>query len=151
MASASPEIKSDGTCAVQELGVQFKCDPHWSTESTGTSGHGLVVASADPLVTIGWKKFDQSIRFVGQLNKIFFEKIGLYQDGFGTERVNFAGHDAVLVKGYEKERPDAEHRDYFYLFNDQLVSVSFTLSPKEDWDKGKGLIQKIKDSFTPMP
>lgn len=139
------------TFKMQDWGVQFMCDLKWKVINAETPAQAQIILSEEPLVTIDWKKFDQNIRFLAQLNKFFFEDTGLYAQGFSTEKVDFAGHDAVLVKGYDKNLPDAQRRDYFYLHDNKLVSISFTLSPKDEWDQGKEIIEEVKESFAAMP
>ncbi len=135
-------------CTMKDWGIEFPCDMKWMANTEDEPGNIKFILSQEPLITFGWKRFDQDIHFLGQLNNIFFEKIGFYQNGFGTERVNLAGYDAVLVKGYSAEIPDTQQRDYFYLHNNKLVGVSFTLSPADKWEEGKLLIQKVKNSFS---
>lgn len=144
-------VDSVHTCKMKDLGVQFMCDLNWKVINEGRPEEAEIILSQDPLITIGWKKFSQNIKFLAQLNKFFFEETGQYQNGFSTEKVNFAGHNAVLVKGYDKLSPQAQRRDYFYLHGDQLVSISFSISPKEKWEEGKVIIQEVKNSFAALP
>src|SRR3989338_4022312 len=135
------------TCSLKNWGVAFKCDLKWNVSEDDEPGKMDVIIFEDPLVTVGWKKFDKNVLYLSQLNRFFFEKLGLYEDGFSLENVRFADHDAVLVKGFSADTPDTQRRDYFYLHNEKMVSIFFTLSPKEKWEGGKSLIQEVKNSF----
>ena len=85
-----------------------------------------------------------------QLNKDFFEKTGLYSKGFVTEPLQFAGRDAILVKGYDAQTPDVQRRDYYYLHNGKLVSVSFKMADDKD-NAGKKIFQQVKNTFAALP
>ena len=135
---------------MQDWGVEFKCDLNWEGVNSAHPERAPILLSKTPLVTLNWEKFDRNVRFLGQLNKFFFEKTGLYEPGFVMENVRFAGYNAIAVKGFDQRLADTERRDYFYIYDNQLISVSFRLFPKDQWDKGKFLVQEVKNSFAPI-
>jgi len=138
------------TCQMKDWGVQFACD--LSLEVIDKNQEVIqVVLSKDPMVTLSWERFNNNVRFLGQLNRFFFEKFDFYQDGFKTESVQFAGHQAVLVKGYAKQQPDVQTRDYYYLYGDKLFGVFFRLSSIDKLGAGELVVKKAKDSFSGLP
>ncbi|MCA9401117.1 MAG: hypothetical protein KC713_05785 [Candidatus Omnitrophica bacterium] len=143
------EVSKVQTCKMKNLGVQFTCNLSWKVINE-ESGDGVIVLSDDPLVTLTWKQMEHKIRFLGQLNTMFFEKLGAYENGFRTEKVDFAGFQAVMVKGYTNGQSDAQVRDFYFVKDDQLVNVSFSLSPKERWDDGKFLIEEVRNTFAKL-
>lgn len=138
------------TCDMAEWGVSFKCDEKWVVQREAHPDQPEIEIYQDPRVVMSWKKLDANVRFLGQLNDLFFEKTSLYKEGFRTERVKFAGREAVLVKGLASEDPQTQRRDYFYLNGDKLVSISFAVSPEDKWDEGKLVIQEVKNTFSPL-
>jgi hypothetical protein len=140
--------KEDSYCVVHELGIRFACDHTWSKNSAGEASS--LILSKDPLVTLTWGKLNGNIHFLGQLSKFFFEELGRYRTGFVTENVHFAGYNAVAVKGYDIHQPDTQRRDYFYLYDNQLVNVSFTLADNDKLNEGKFLVKEVASTFSPI-
>lgn len=138
------------TCDMADWGVSFKCDEKWVVQREAHPETPEIEIYQDPRVIMSWNKLDANVRFLGQLNDLFFEKTSLYREGFKTERVKFAGHEAVLVKGLASEDPQTQRRDYFYLNGGKLVSISFAVSPEDKWDEGKLVIQEVKNTFSPL-
>ncbi len=141
-----PAVGDKPMCQLKQLGLQFLCDPLWPVISSA-SGVDRIVIERDPLITMGITKLDKKHRFLSQLNKIFFEKTGLYKDGFRTENVVFAGHKAVLVKALSTFSDSAQIRDYFYIYDGATVHISFML-PETEWSKEDSKkLQEITQGF----
>ncbi len=134
------------TCQMKKWDLQFPCDLTWEVDKA--KGNTQLVIAKDPVVTLSWYEFNKQIHFLTQLNHFFFEKFDFYGDNFQTERVTFAGHDAILVKGNSKDEPDVERRDYYYLEDNKLLGIFFKVSPSEKWEQGKWIIKRVKDSFS---
>ncbi len=134
-------------CRMKDWGVQFTCDVNWEVMDRNTDLLKIVL-SKDPLVTVSLKRFDEPVHFLNQLNTLFMEKNGRYKNGYQTERVKFAGYDAILVKGYSTDEAQTQLRDYYYLHNNRLYGVYFRLSPQERWEEGKLIIKEMKENFS---
>ena len=137
-------------CPMKDWGVEFTCDQDWDVSPETAGELNPLVVSQDPLLTLSGEKFDRNIRYLMQLNRLFFENTGHYKNGFVTENADFAGYKAILVKGYDAQLPDIQRRDYFYLYNDKLLSVSFKISDNKD-QEGKMILQEVKNSFRALP
>ncbi len=144
--------KKDGAqvCQMKEWGVQFVCNTKWQVLDKNKELYKIVL-NKDPLVTVSLKRFSEPVHFLSQLNHPFMEKMDAYQDGFQMEKVQFAGYDAMLVKGYSKEQADTQLRDYFYIHDNKLFGIFFRLSPQERWEEGKLVIKEMKDNFSRIP
>ena len=136
-------------CRMKEWDVQFKCDLTWEILDKEKENFRLVL-SKDPMVTVSWQKFDKKLHFFNQMNRMFFEAFNLYQDGFQMENVKFSDHDAILVKGFSKQEPAVEMRDYYYLYGDKLLGVFFRLEPGNKSDNGKLIMKQVKDTFAKL-
>ena len=136
-------------CQLEQIGVQFLCDPAWDVVPYA-GGIDRIIVQEQPLIALGIDKLDKKYRFLAQLNSLAFEKMGFYKDGFKTERVSFAGHEAVLVKAYSALKDSTQRRDYFYIYEGNTVHISFSLED-EEWAKGdQNYLKVITDSFQKM-
>lgn len=137
------------TCKMEEFGVEYNCNLNWKVQ-VDKMGRKRLLVLEDPMVTLNFNIIDMHVKFLDQISRITLEKFGFYQEGFRTEKVNFAGQKAILVKGFDQENEQAQRRDYFYIHEGQLVWVNFSLEPKDRWNDGKGVIQEIKESFVAL-
>ena len=133
-------------CEIQEMGIQFACDPNWKVIPS-EEGIERVIIENKPLITLALNKFDKKFQFLGQLNKPFLENTGLYREDFQTERVKFAGYDAILVKAYSAFNEETQRRDYYYIHNNEAVHISFML-PNTSWNSDtQSKLQDITRTF----
>ena len=133
-------------CQMQHLGLQFECNPNWRT-ITSEKGAERFVVTEEPLITFSINELEKPYRFLGQLNTITLSQMGLYQDGFKIEKVQFAGHNALLVKALAHADSSTQQRDYFYIHNGTTVRISFML-PDTEWSAEDRIkLQEITKSF----
>ena len=125
-------------CKIKDMGIQFLCDLNQEV-IMAEDGVERVVMQEDPIITMAFKKLDKKFLFLSQLNTYFFKQTGLYKDGFRLENVEFAGHDAVLVKALSAFSDNTQRRDYFYIYDGVTVQVSFLFSD-EKW----GMDERVK-------
>jgi hypothetical protein len=147
---SATEVMAGGSslCQTAEYGVKYWCDTQW--ESQDASDGEMFVISSSPKVTLEFAHTDKKIVFLGQVNTFLLSELGDYKAGFRTERVKFAGREAIVVKGFDKNNPETRYQDYYFIHDNKLAGVKFALSPKEQWDEGKFLIKKVADSFVPL-
>jgi len=132
-------------CADSEFGVEFACEPTWKWKRTGDAI--LIIISSQPMVTMTISRVDSPIKLLGQITDSYLRERGLYADGFQAERVKFLDGEAVHVKAISRDDPDIRLSDYFFIKNNSLYGVLFSVKPSEEWDKYKFDIQKIIQSF----
>ncbi len=139
------------TCKIKEFGVQFMCNPEWEIADSRHPDESPVIISQDPLITLTWKKFPIKIRYLGQVNQLFLEDSANYASGFKTEQVEFAGYPAVAVKGYDQNFPETQRQDYYYIYDQHLIGISFAITPAQRWEEKKRWLKEIKESFAGLP
>ncbi len=132
-------------CRNKALNVAFLCDPQWKMQTIDDAV--LVVIDSDPTVTLIIAKIDSHIQFLSQMSKPTLENLDQYADGFRLDRIKRGGKDYVEVKAFAKDNIDKRILDYYMVHDLKLYGVLFSVTPKENWDKYKFLIQEIKDSF----
>lgn len=135
-------------CSDSEFGVEFYCDPNWNWRRVEDAI--LIIISEKPLVTMSITKINSPFKFLGQVSNVFLKEKMLYQDGFQTERVQFLGGEAVHVKAVSMNFPDIRLSDYFFIRNNALYGVLFSVHPKNEWVNYQFTIQKIVQSFTKL-
>jgi len=132
-------------CSDEILGVRFLCNSNW--EVRAEAGTIMIIISADPAVTMTVAKSYTPIATLSQLDEETLTELGQYAEGFSVERVTLAGREALKVKAFPIDYPQARLVDYYLLNDLDFYSLLFSIDPKEEWDKYKFLIQKIADSF----
>jgi len=137
------------TCTDRQLNIKFSCKENWKLLPIDNAV--LIVISSEPAVTLTIAKMDSDIVFLGQLTKMKLQEMGLYQDGFQINRVKFAQRDALEIKAFSKQYPGRRLLDYFFVHNQALHGVLFSVHPKEQWDEQQFLIRQIADSFQFLP
>ena len=80
-------------------------------------------------------------------NSRYLRERGLYAQGFQVERVQFLDGEAVHVKAISSNYPDIRLSDYFFIKNNAVYGILFSVKPREEWDHYKFDIQKIIQSF----
>lgn len=141
------EMESDSSnqCADSEFGVEFACEPSWKWKRTNDAM--LIIISSKPMVTMTISRVDSPIKLLGQITDSYLRERGLYAEGFQAERVKFLDGEAVHVKAISRDYPDIRLSDYFFIKNNSLYGVLFSVKPNEEWDKYKFDIQEIIQSF----
>lgn len=135
-------------CQFPQLGVRFVCDPDWPVVPS-EEGAERVLISTDPYITMGIERVNKKFRFLVQINKIYLEKTGLYKEGFQIENVEFAGHDAIMVKAVSAFKDSTQRRDYFYMHDGAMIHISFML-PNTEWTvEDQQNLKQITKSFQP--
>ncbi len=135
-------------CDLSSFGVSLSCEENWKMLQANQDGRKLVL-SESPEVSVSWSRWEKKYRFLGQVNSVMLQNLNLYEDGFRTERVTFSDYEAVLVKGFSR-LTSAQVRDYYYLYEGELVRTSFQVNPRDEWDSGKFLIQDVKKSLVSL-
>ena len=133
-------------CRDPELKVTFQCHPDWRIHHVDDAVI-IVISKENPVMTLTVSTFDTNIRFLGQINSRMLKERGLYADGFSMENVEFAQKPAVKVKAYAKDNSERRLVDFFFIQDETLYGVLFTVQPKEAWEEEQFLIQKVLDSF----
>ncbi len=132
-------------CSDDKLHVKFLCDPDWGLmEEDDTM---LLVISDDPAVTMTIVKISSGIKFLEQISVSDLENIGQYAEGFQKEIVTIGKNKAVQVKAVSDQFPEMRLQDYYFLRDDRLYGVLFSVDPKDDWGQFYPLIEKIINSF----
>ncbi len=132
-------------CADSEFGVEFSCESTWKWKRTNDAI--LIIISSKPMVTMTISKVDSPIKLLGQITDSYLRERGLYAEGFQAERVKFLDGEAVHVKAISRDYPDIRLSDYFFIKNNSLYGVLFSVKPNEEWDNYKFDIQEIIQSF----
>jgi len=132
-------------CSNQRFGFEYLCDASWPSQTDGESE--LIILSKNPLVVFVIQTVDPYVVYLEQISQEFLNKKKYYAEGFSMEESEFAGQQAIKVKGYSRFYPGIRRLDYFFIYNSTLYGVLISVSPKEKWDEQKHIIQKIVESF----
>lgn len=143
---SSDSFKIDSNqCADSEFGVEFACEPAWKWKRTNDAI--LIIISSKPMVTMTISRVDSPIKFLGQITDAYLRERGLYAEGFQVEKVKFLDGEAVHVKAISRDYPDIRLSDYFFIKNNSLYGVLFSVKPVGEWDKYKFDLREIIQSF----
>jgi len=132
-------------CGDSDLNILFLCDPEWVMQPADDAV--LVVISSEPLVTLIIAKIKSDIKFLGQLTNMKLREMKQYKKGFQTENVNIADIRAIKVKAFSKDNEDKRVLDYYFMYDQSLYGLMFSVSPKQNWEKYKYLVKSIADSI----
>jgi hypothetical protein len=132
------------SCTDDEFKLKVLCNPDWGLETYSEAF--LMAISEDPAVTLTIVKLKFKIEDISQLTDLYLQETKHYAKGFATERVLFAGHEAVMVKSFAAEYPEIRLLDYYVIHEGQLYGFFFSVNPKESWDDYQFLIKKISQS-----
>ena len=132
-------------CRLDDFGLTYLCDPRWIVEKQDDLT--LIVVSNDPLIIITVRYSDPKIKFLVQMNKVYFQERSWYLPGFQTESAIFAGRDAIRVKAFPSDNPQVRVTDYYFMNRGRLTSVFFSVFPKERFEEAKFRVKALADSF----
>lgn len=133
------------SCHDKKLRVGFLCNPGWGYQLVEDGL--LVVIASDPIVTVTFARIDSEISRLPKLNKSVLMGKNLYQKGFRRELTTLNDQDVVIVRAFSKKNPDRRVLDHFFIHEDKLFGVLFSVSPKVQWDEYKFLIKEVADSI----
>ncbi len=140
---SSVELK---TCTDSELKIQFMCEKSWYMRKSDDAV--LAVISREPDVTMIIAKIDSSVRFLEQITKERLKVMNQYSDGFQVENENINGKDILKVKAFSSIHPSRRLLDYYFVNNNNLYGVLFSVDPKEEIENFKYLFAEIVESLT---
>lgn len=132
-------------CSDDELGVTFLCDFGW--ERRKVDGIILFTISSDPDATMKIVKIDMDILFIQQLSRDKLKALGRYAKGFVTEEVKVAGLKAIKVKAFAWGDPETRLSDYYFVYNETLYGLMFSVAPKEHWGDYQFLFRDVVNNF----
>ena len=128
-------------CVDEGLGIKFLCDFGWRQS---VSGNGAIFFINDhPDVRLKIIRIDIDIRFIQQLSRERLEVIGQYAPEFVIEDAEVSGLKATKVKAFSKKAPETRLLDYYFVRNNKLYAIMFSVNPKEKWDGYKFLFEGI--------
>jgi hypothetical protein len=133
-------------CRDDRLGIAFLCDYTWE-KKPNTVDATIFIVDKGPDVIFKFIKVNVDIRVIQQLSRDKLEAIGQYQEGFVMEEAVVAGFNAIKVKAFSRENPALRVTDYYFVRNEALYAVMFSVAPKEQWDNYKFVFQKIVNSL----
>ena len=132
-------------CGDELLRLGYLCDFSWPVQRRH---NGLLITIEDqPQVLFKILKVDVGIQYIEQLSRDRIEAIGQYQSGFVTEEGRVAGIETIKVKAYAKGDPETRLLDYYFVKNDHLYGLFFSVKPKELWEKYQFVFQDILSGF----
>ena len=133
-------------CWNLDLKIKFLCDFAWYKKEVDQNSVYYIVDTA-PSVKLKIVKIDLGILTIQQLNREKLEAIGQYDQGFVTEEAKVAGFKAVKVKAYAKNDLQTRLMDYYFVRDQRLYIMMFSVHPKEKWDNYKFIFQEIVESL----
>ena len=125
--------------------VKFLCHKGWVIEE-GDDESLFVIIQESPKLTFSIMKLTDGVKYIDQFNREHFEDIDLYQDGFQIESRDIAGKRAIKIKAFSKEYENMRLSDYYFVHNESLYGVFFSLSPKEEWSQYAKIVNRIVKS-----
>ena len=132
-------------CRDNELGIGFLCEFGWQQRKVD---HALIITiHTDPDVKMKVLMIPIDIKYIQQLSHERLSALGKYKEGFVIEETQVAGLNAIKIKAFAKEDPNIRLSDYYFVRNESLYSVLFSINPKDAWDEYKFLFQEIIDSL----
>lgn len=135
----------EALCEDDVLAIKFPCHPDWEIETVENAA--LIIMKKEPDITGIIARLDSRIKFLPQLTRDFLEEKGRYSDGFRIETVNFAGRSAVKVKAFSRENPDKRLLDYYFIHQETLFGLLFSVEPKDETEEAMFLFKAIADGF----
>ncbi len=133
-------------CHDKKLRVAFLCDPDWDYQLVEDGL--LVIMSRDPIVTITFARIDSEITHLPKLNKSVLSKKNLYEKGFRRDLMQINGRDVIIVRAFAKKDASRRVLDHFFMRDEKLFGVLFSVTPKDKWDEFKFKIKAVADSIS---
>lgn len=132
-------------CTDRELKVQFHCGKDWTMQPV--SNALLTIIDTNPNVSMIVAKLDSDIKFLGQLNHGILQKNRHYADGFQTVRITIGDKDLLKVKAFSDVDADKRLWDFFFIQDDQLYGILFSVRPKARAEEYQFIIKEVLESF----
>ena len=92
-------------------------------------------------------RINAEIRMIRQLGLDGLEALGRYEEGFATEEASVAGEQAVKVKAFAKGDPDTRLLDYYFIRDNFLYGVMFSIKPKDKWGIYQSTFQEMVNAM----
>lgn len=140
-----PRRLSVDVCRSRGLGIEIACKPSWEFIEKETAALLRIADYPETLVIIA--KTDSSIVFLEQLTRGDLESTGRYARGFEFEEVLLDGQKALKVKAFSNGDTSARLVDYYFIRDEALWGLFFSVQPLEGWEEVKFLFVDLVKSF----
>lgn len=134
-------------CTDDRIGYQIKCNPDWIINDELNSVSMIIVDEQELLVTATINKSNEKGITLKQLTPERLRFIGQYGDEVKIDRVQVAGMEAIKVKATAKDVEEMQLLDYYFVKDNFLYSVLFSVNPSERFPDFEGLFEKMIKSF----
>ena len=134
-------------CSEQNLRIHFLCDFAWRDQNEN-SDVVFYAINANPVVKLKIAKIPIEILYIQELSREKLEAIGQYMQGFAVEDTEVAGYSALKIKAFSSKDPQIRLLDYYFVRDNNLYTLMFSVNPKGDWNDYKFLFREIVRSFT---
>ena len=132
-------------CSDDELGITFLRDFGWAKKKA--DGIILFTIDSDPDVKMKIVKIDMDILYIQQLSRARLWALGRYAEGFMVDEVKVAGLKAIKVKAFARDDPATRLSDYYFVHNETLYGLMFSVAPQDHWGDYQFLFQDIVSNF----
>lgn len=133
-------------CHDSNLRIVFLCDYRWEKKLTDP-GTMIYVMETDPLIYFTVIRINAEIQMIRQLGPDRLEALNRYQEGFAIEETRLAGEEAIKVKAFAKEDPDTRLLDYYFIRDNFLYGVMFSIKPKDKWNVYQSTFQDVVNAM----
>ncbi|MFT5387918.1 MAG: hypothetical protein ACI9E5_001053 [Candidatus Omnitrophota bacterium] len=135
-----------GFCSYDKLHIGFRCHLDWLYAQDKNNFRAVI--SQDPEVTFSIISVDSGVKFLSQLSAKRLDSFDLYAEGFAIERATMADQKTIKVKAFSKQNANVRLTDYYFVNDNKLYGVLFSVTPKSRWDEVQHLIDYIAKSIS---
>lgn len=132
-------------CTDDKLGLKILCNPRWDFREE--ENVLMLIINKKPDVTMTLVKIDSDIDRIDKLTKENLNALGQYGYDFQYKQTKIAGLDAVNLQSYSDQNPRMKVSDYYFVNDNSLYGLLFSVEPGDQWGNYQVLFDKIANSL----
>ncbi|MCA9401698.1 MAG: hypothetical protein KC713_08730 [Candidatus Omnitrophica bacterium] len=135
-------------CEDPGLDLIFYCNPRWEIQTEDNLVFAVILK--EPNITMTITRSTDPINSLDYLTDNILQDLGSYATGYRKEIMQLDIGEAVHVWGLHQKYRELYLEDYYFVKDDQLYSVLFSVNPAEQMGQYKPLLDKIVQNIHPL-